>query len=86
MDLCYDPSKLNIKESSITHDETATRRATIMKSMYLDATNLLPSNAPEPLGCSIQLNAFVDASLSGELTTRRLQTGILILRNIAPLI
>ena len=54
--------------------------------MYPDATDLKPSNAPTPLGRSVQLNVFVDANLAGELTTRRSQTGILIFGNMAPLI
>ena len=86
MDLCYDPTKLNIKESTIIQSETAAGRANIMKSMYPDASALHPSNAPKPLGQSVQLNAFVDADLAGELTTRRSQTGIIIFGNMAPLI
>ena len=47
MDLCYDPTKLNIKEATIIHDETAAGRASVMKAMYPDATDLLPPNAPK---------------------------------------
>ena len=86
MDLCYDPTKLNIKEATIIHGETAAGRATIMKLMYPDARDLKPSNAPTPLGCSVKLNAFVNENLAGELTRRRSQTGIIRLGNMAPLI
>ena len=86
MDLCYDPTKLNVKESTIIPDETAAGRAATMKSMYPDAEDLLPSNAPPPLGRSVQINSFVDADLAGELTTRRSQTGILIFLCMAPIL
>ena len=64
MDMCYDPTKLNIKESTIIHDDTASGRAKVMKLMYPDPTDLKLSNVPTLLGRSVQLNAFVDADLA----------------------
>ena len=56
-----------------------------MKDLYPDAVDYLPPNAPPSLGESVQINAFVDADLAGEQTTRRLQTGIIIYMNMAPI-
>ena len=44
--------------------------------MYPDVIEDLPPDCPVPLGKSVQINAFVDADLTGELITRRYQTGI----------
>ena len=57
-----------------------------MRTMYPDAVEDVPSNMPSPLGKKVQINAFVDADLAWELTTRRSHTGILILFNMAPII
>ena len=86
MDLCYDPTRLVITEPTILPQERAAFRATIMRSMYPDAVEDIPPNMPVPLGRAVQINAFVDADLAGELTTRRSQTGILIFLNMAPII
>ena len=51
-------------------------RATITRTMYPDVIEDLPPDCPVPLGKSVQINAFVDADLTGELITRRYQTGI----------
>ena len=85
MDLCYDPTKLNIKEPTVLPQERAQSRANVMKLLYPDAIDLMPPNMPKPRGRSIQLNAFVDADHAGESTTRRSQTGIIIYGNMAPL-
>ena len=86
MDICYDPTRLEIIEPTILPQERAQHRATIMKSMYPDAVDLIPPNMPPPRGKPVQINAFVDADLAGETTTRRSQTGIIIYGNMAPLI
>ena len=54
--------------------------------MYPDAIDYIPDNMPKALGKSVQINAFVDADLAGETTTRHSQTGILIYLNMAPVI
>jgi len=85
LDICYDPTKLEINEPTTLPQERAQHRANIMKTMYPDAIDLKPANMPAPRGKSIQINAFVDADLAGESTTRRSQTGIIIYGNMAPL-
>lgn len=86
MDLIYDPTKINVNENTILPHLQATHKAQELKALYPDAIDFVPTNAPEPLGQSVQINAFVDADLAGELTTRRSQTGILIYVNMAPII
>ena len=57
-----------------------------MHTMYPDTIEDLPPSCPVPLGKSVQINAFVDADLAGELTTLRSQTGILIFLNMSPIV
>ena len=42
-----------------------------MRTLYPDAVEDVPSNAPEPLEKIVQINGFVDADLEWELTTCR---------------
>ena len=56
-----------------------------MRRVYSDASEELPPDAPEPLGASVQINCFVDASHGDDLATRRSQTGILLYCNMAPI-
>jgi len=51
---------------------------------YPDAAEPIPPNMPEPLGRSVTTTCFVDADHAGCKVTRRLQTGILIYVNKAP--
>ena len=57
-----------------------------MRRVYRDAKEDIPHDAPEPLGNSVQINCFVDASHANDLITRRSQTGVLIFCNMAPII
>ena len=57
----------------------------MMRMMYPDAHEDLPHNMPEPRGEPIQLNVFVDADHAGDKITRRSQTGIYIMGNLAPI-
>ena len=86
MNLVYDPTKINVNENTILSHLRAENKAKELQALYPDAVDYIPANAPEPLGQSVQINAFVDADLAGELTTRRSQTGILIYVNMAPII
>ena len=86
MDICYDPTKLNIIEPTTLPQERAAHRAKIMRPMYPYAIGDLPTSCPIPLGKSVQRDAFVDADHAGELTTRRSQTGILIFLNMSPIV
>ncbi len=53
---------------------------------YPDAAEDIPSNAPEPRGMAVQINAFIDASHARNKVTRHSHTGILIYLNKAPII
>ena len=86
MDLTFDPTKININETTTLPHQRANFKAKSMRNLYPDSIDYLPPNAPPPLGKSLQINAFVDADLAGELTTRRSQTGIIIYANMAPII
>ena len=86
MELTFDPTKINVNESATLPHQRAKFKATAMRQLYPDSIDYLPANAPEALGKSVQLNAFVDADLAGELTTRRSQTGIIVYGNMAPLV
>ena len=46
----------------------------------------IPDDAPEPLGLSVKITAFVDANHAGNLVTRRSQTGYIIFVNNAPIL
>jgi len=86
LDICFDPTKITIIENNVLPHETAEIKSKSLRELYPDARDNIPPNMPEPLGNSVQLNAFVDADHAGELTTRRSQTGIIVYGNMAPLI
>ena len=86
MDLIYDPTRIHVRESSILPHQRASYKAKDLCALYPDAIDFTPPNMPMPLGMAVQINAFVDADLVGETTTRRSQTGILIYLNMAPIL
>ena len=53
---------------------------------YPDACKPIPLNMPIPRGKSVSTHYFVDAKHSGDKTTRRSMTGILVFCNIYPII
>ena len=53
---------------------------------YRGAKEAIPLDCPEPLGNLISTHCFVDAKLSGNLISRRIQTGVLMFCNWAPII
>ena len=66
--------------------EAVINRRSLMKDMYPDAKEDIPSNAPEPCGNAVQINCFVDSDHAGDKVTRQSQTGILLYCNSAPII
>ena len=86
LDLVYDSTKINLRESTILPQQRADHKAKELRALYPDAVDYIPPNMLEALGTSVQINAFVDADLAGETTTRCSQTGILIYMNMAPII
>jgi len=57
-----------------------------MKTLYCNAKEEIPMNAPKPRGKIVQTNAHIDADHAGNKVTRKSQTGILIFCNMAPII
>ena len=53
--------------------------------MYGAISEMLPDDAPEPLGKRVTLSHFVDANLMHDLITGRSLTGILHLMNKTPI-
>jgi hypothetical protein len=54
-------------------------------SVYGNVTEILPTDAPEPLGNYVTLSHYVDANLMHDVTTGRSVTGILHLANKTPI-
>ena len=77
-----DPEKLDIKFGGPAEEMPELRRE-MMKRIYQDAKEDVPSNSPEPRGKSVQVNCYVDANHAGDRVTRRSHTGILIFLNMA---
>ena len=55
------------------------------QDFYPDVEELMPRNMPEPLGNSVRIRTYVDTNHTGNLTNRRLHTGITIYINDAPI-
>ena len=77
-----DPAKLNIDWRGSSEHSPGVRRE-MMKKIYQDAEEDIPSNAPEPRGKSVQINCYVDADHAGDKVTRRSHTGIFIFINMS---
>ena len=77
-----DSCKLTINWNGTNEQSPETRRD-MMKRIYQDAEEDIPTNAPEPRGKSIQINCYVDADHAGDKATRRSHTGILVFVNMA---
>jgi hypothetical protein len=82
--ISFDPTPLIITEP-VNRLESPEERSKQMKEFYPDAEELIPPNAPEPLGKEIQINCFVDADHAGNAVTRRSHTGIIIFLNMSPI-
>ena len=80
-ELVFDTALHDVEDPNVIKE-----RRESMKEMYPDATEDLPTNAPEPRGNPVQINCFVDSDHAGDRLTRRSQTGILIYCNSAPII
>jgi hypothetical protein len=59
---------------------------TYCKSMYGDAKEMIPSDAPVPRVKEVDLLLFIDSDHAGEQFTRRSRTGFVIYLNMAPLV
>ena len=52
---------------------------------YRDVKETIPPNIPESRGNKVYISMFVDAELTGDKSTRRIQTGVLIFINKSPI-
>ena len=80
--LTLDPQEFFLSED-LRQDAAEKGRA--MASLYVDAKEEIPPNAPEPCGCPVQVNCFVDSDHAGDRITRRSHTGIIAYVNKAPI-
>ena len=55
------------------------------KQFHGDVEEVLPKNAPKPMGKEFIIRAFVDADFAGDSLTRRSRTGLLVMLNGAPI-
>jgi hypothetical protein len=81
-ELTFDPKEYHI--DALTRRE-ADDKIKAMSSLYVEAKEELPPNAPSPRGKPIQINCFVDSDHAGDKITQRSQTGILMYINTAPI-
>ena len=82
--LMMDPHQLDIQWNG-NDDDNPDKKRIIMKTIYRDAIEDLPANAPECRGKEVQLSAYCDADHAGDKSNRRSHTGILIFGNMGPI-
>jgi len=80
--LYFDPERANVDESTFDGNSTLSQ----FQDIYRDAKEELPERMPPPLGVSVRITAFVDASHAANKVTRRSHTGYVIFINRAPII
>lgn len=72
--LVLDPTRLDVEWVPRNQGDIHPREnALAMKELYIDASEQLPHNMPEPRGEAVQINTFVDADHAGNKIIRRLQ-------------
>ena len=55
------------------------------KELYPGTTEEIPNNMPTPLGKSVEISTYVDASFANDLKNRRSVTGFIIFINKTPI-
>ena len=81
-ELTFDPQEYFISPNDRS---TAESKFQAMSSLYADANEEMPPNAPAPRGRAVQINCFVDSDHAGNRITRRSHTGIIFYLNKAPI-
>ena len=79
--LYFDPERANIDESIFINNSSPDQ----FKDLYRDAKEELPERMPKPLGVSIRITAFVDASHAANKVNRRSHTGYVLFINRSPI-
>ena len=80
--LYFDPERANIDESIFASGSSPDQ----FQDLYRDANEELPERMPQPLGISVRITSFVDASHAANKVNRRSHTGFVIFVNRAPII
>ena len=75
---------IRIRTSEPDYSDVSVREFDWSKSVYGAIEEIVPDNAPEPLGKWVTLTHYVDANLMHDLVTGRSMTGILHLLNKTP--
>lgn len=81
----YNRSKLVFDDIEPDIDDSAFTRCD-WSEFYPEVDEVLPPDAPEPLGRLVTMTCFVDADHAGCRETRRSHTGVIIFVNKAPIL
>ena len=74
-------SKLVFDPKKVDHDPHPSYD---WKDFYGDVKEVIPDDAPEPRGESVQITCFVDSDHAGDEVSRRSRTGVLVFCNTSP--
>ena len=77
-EMVFDPTEPDISENDFPREDWSS-------SVYNQSKELIPSDAPEPLGVGFIMRAFVDSDHAGNEMTRRSRTGFIVFLNSAPI-
>ena len=69
----------------ITSDQNVQSKVKVMKDLYVDAGEEIPTNAPKPRGKPFQVNRFVDFDHAGDRDTQIFQKVIILYCNSVPI-
>ena len=78
VEMVFDPTEPDIEEHKFEKEDWS-------HSVYADAKEVMPPNAPQPRGFGFKIRAFVDSDHAGSEKTRRTRAGFLIFLNNAPI-
>ena len=81
-EITFDPQEYIITSKGRDH---ADQMQVTLASLYVDAKEEIPLNAPPPRGNPVQINCFVVSDHAGDRITHRSHTGILMYLNKAPI-
>ena len=81
----YKSGAIRVRTGLVDYSHLQKEQHDWMYSVYGDVKELIPHDAPEPLGKSVMTTTYEDANLYHDLTTGRAVTGILHLLNGTPI-
>ena len=82
IELTFDPQEFIFTEPE---EKETKEKKRAMSQLYVDAAEDLPTNAPQLLGCPVQINCFVYSDHTGDRITQRSHTDIIMYLNKAPI-